>query len=372
MAKLKKTLPKEFVDMCFQLRHPWSVEDIEKCKNLLSGCEPDARQRGYYNEVALRNENIPVEIVEWLFERGADVNAPYKYGTPLYGHAGRGNLEICRFLITHGADVEAEDDANKTPLYAAADRGHLEIVKLLLENGADPNHHCSRAEECVTPLLYMLRRMNPGEERKSDVAEILVKAQGGKENISAEEWKKAQEYIRDAGEKFEFEKSGWTEEYRQLGETKMRKLYNLFEVEPPVPIIKHNGVSPITVDSSLTIAETHDALWEYLVPPSGRCDTVQGEVIRISGRIGDEVYRNGGINWDSEYRKMLTALVEYFCQGRSLENADLEIIQKVSKRINKCKACGCEEDVGILKAMAVKWVSLNSNPIPLGGVNYNR
>ncbi len=39
-------------------------------------------------------------------------------------------------------------------------------------------------------------------------------------------------------------------------------------------------------------------LWDQLVPDSGQCQTLQGEVIPIAGRVGYEVYDNGGINWD--------------------------------------------------------------------------
>lgn len=34
-------------------------------------------------------------------------------------------------------------------------------------------------------------------------------------------------------------------------------------------------------------------------------------MIRIAGRISDELLRNGGLNWDEDYRKMLAAFQEY-------------------------------------------------------------
>lgn len=372
MAKLKKTLPKEFADLCYNTPHPWPSEAIEKCKEMLSSCEPDARFRGYYNETALHNCNIPLEIVKWLVERGADVNAPYTYGTPLYKHAGRGNLDICEYLISQGAEIEALDYAGKTPLFAAADKGCVDIVELLLANGADPNYHCTRVESCETPLLYMLSRMNPGADGKADIAKILLNAQGGSDKIPSEDWEKAQKYVRDKGEKFEFAKSGWDEEQREKGESAMKIYYDLFEVEPPKSIVKHDGISPIIVDTSLPIEELHDSLWEYLVPPRGRCETIQGEVIRITGRIGDEVYRNGGINWDKNYRMMLSSLEEFLSHETSLGKDDLDSVKEASLNINNCKACGCEKDVAILQKMAVKWVSLNSTPIQLEEVPYNR
>ena len=46
MAKLKKTLPKEFLDMCNTHSNVWTSEEIDECKQLLSGSEPDATPRG--------------------------------------------------------------------------------------------------------------------------------------------------------------------------------------------------------------------------------------------------------------------------------------------------------------------------------------
>jgi len=43
--------------------------------------------------------------------------------------------------------------------------------------------------------------------------------------------------------------------------------------------------------------ERHKALWELLVPSSGAGATVQCEAIRVTGRISDEMFRNGGANW---------------------------------------------------------------------------
>ena len=218
----------------------------------------------------------------------------------------------------------------------------------------------------------MLSRMNPGVKDKAEIAELLLKVQGGKDKIQADDWKKIQGYIRLKAEKFEFAKSGMTDEYRQSGETEIQSLCKLFEVDPPKPIVKHDGVSPIIVDRTMNIGQIHDALWEYLVPPKGKCDTVQGEVIRITGRIGDEVYRNGGINWDGEYRKMLDALKEYFEMGSPLAGADMDRLKEATVMINKSKACGCESDVGVIQELAVKWVSENSDPIRLGSVSYDR
>jgi hypothetical protein len=42
-------------------------------------------------------------------------------------------------------------------------------------------------------------------------------------------------------------------------------------------------------------------LWGELVPPFGQAKTVQGELIRAIGRLSDEAYRNGNINFDKDH-----------------------------------------------------------------------
>ena len=61
----------------------------------------------------------------------------------------------------------------------------------------------------------------------------------------------------------------------------------------------------------------------FLIPSSGAAKTVQGEVIRIPGRVRDELDRNGGANWDRDYRKMLQALPQYLSLGSSLSEQEL-------------------------------------------------
>lgn len=51
----------------------------------------------------------------------------------------KGRLEVCKFLIDSGADINVQDNEGRTPSHWACSRNHLDQIKSLMENGADVN-----------------------------------------------------------------------------------------------------------------------------------------------------------------------------------------------------------------------------------------
>lgn len=374
MAKLRMTLPKEFIEFYYTRPYKWAEQDISQCKKFLELCDPNARQRGGYKQTAL-HLYVPFEIAKWLVDRGADVNAANTYGTPLFTHAGVGDYDICKLLLEHGADVKVENYAGQTALFYAANDGHYDVVQLLLEHGTDPCHHTYSFADRLTPLLSMLRGIDcVPEKKKAITAELLVNAQQEQGGIPDAEWKQAQKIIAGIGHNYSLRRDDLEEEYRRECDcdAAMEQFYTLFDVTPAAPVMKHNGTMPIVADENLPVDKQHHAFWEFLVPASGKCATLQGEVIRITGRVANESKGNAGVNWDAEYRKMLKALLEFFKQGDPLNEKDMEVVQQAVFSINSCKACGCWEETDKLKELAVKWVKQNPTPISLNNVNYRR
>ena len=70
---------------------------------------------------------------------GANINARGNSGVPLFLAAGEGKLEVVRYLLDEGADVNAHENLGNTALAEAAYYGHLTVVKELLLRGADIN-----------------------------------------------------------------------------------------------------------------------------------------------------------------------------------------------------------------------------------------
>jgi len=50
--------------------------------------------------------------------------------------------------------------------------------------------------------------------------------------------------------------------------------------------------------------QEHRRLWETMVPPRDQATTLQGELVRIAGKLTDQAYRNGNCNWDDAHVRM--------------------------------------------------------------------
>jgi len=78
-------------------------------------------------------------LVTSLLDKGADVNAKFRYGaTALFKAAERGNVEVVKLLLARGADVTVKDTFYQaTAMTWALQNEHIEVVKALLEKQPD-------------------------------------------------------------------------------------------------------------------------------------------------------------------------------------------------------------------------------------------
>lgn len=80
-----------------------------------------------------------VAAVKTLLDKGADVNAKFRYGTTaLFKAAERGHLEVVKLLLERGAEVNVKDTFyGATAMTWALGNKHLEVVRALLEKSAE-------------------------------------------------------------------------------------------------------------------------------------------------------------------------------------------------------------------------------------------
>lgn len=351
MGKKKKTLPKNFTELI-------EAGDISRLKEVFTQCEWDARG-GYSKTTALSFYKIPDELVCWLVEQGADINAQDNYKrTPLHSQAKSwcGNV---RLFLELGADIEAVDYQNETPLHAAASAFKPQAVQELVAHGANVN---AENDMKYTPLAKALACCrNADIMHMAELAQILLDA-GTPITLNMIE-----SVIR-IGKDFEFYKENFNKEFLDQTVYALLRLYEQFDVTPVVKRHIHDGISPITVTATNWTAQ-HEELWNFLIPAQGYAKTIQGEVIRITGRVSHEILDNGGINWDSDYRKMLDALIQYFRTGMPLATSTLQEAITLAKRIRNGNG---NDEPARLCELAVYWVLANPNPIFLKQPDYKR
>lgn len=100
-----------------------------------------------------------------LLDKGADVNAKFRYGTTaLFKAAERGHLEVVKILLARGVDVTVKDSFyGATAMTWALDNGHVDVVRELLE----------KQPASVSDVL-----MNGVSEEKPELVKIAL-AKGG-------------------------------------------------------------------------------------------------------------------------------------------------------------------------------------------------
>lgn len=346
----RKTLPSDFSTKCGQC-------SLDELIQIFDHCALDATH-GFDNQTALHLTCCPDELVRWLVEQGADINAPDSRGnTPLHERARTKTGTQIPLLVSLGADVERANRDGMRPLHLAVRRPNLDLapdtVRSLIEHGADVNGG-SR-----TPLEAGLScTQNIDLADMAPIAQLFLDA-------GAAITPAMRATVERLGKSFEISRPNFNPDYLESQSAGLTALYELFDVVPVPPVPKrrrYDGHSPIRVTAG-TPQEQYDALFDLLVPDSGPAASVQGEVIRLMGRLDHEIAGNGSINWDNDYRAMADALPVHLASGTALSAAELDEVEEFIVEFRE--GDGDKPDLDRLAELTVRWVRANPQPVPL-------
>ena len=348
MAKLRKTLPKDFEQLV-------EANDFAALTAALERCEVDARTADFAKRTALHHK-CSAKLTRWLVERGANIDAEDTWGNvPLHSRITYGgDIDV---LLELGADLEHQSRSIGRPLHNAADAGtRIEAAIKLLDAGALVD---GLSKDGETPLESALARA-------SNVALIaivkmarLLLARGAQIRPGMAK------SVRRIGEEFEFYRPNFNKESVGEYSTALDELYAIFDVTPVPRRVMHDG-GRITVTATTWQAQ-HEELWNLLIPSTGAAATVQGEVVRIAGQINDELGRNGGGNWDKDHRAMANAYLKHIATGKALSASDQQAAAAVVQALPDLAS-----EFGELARLGVKWVLANPESVKLAKPSYKR
>lgn len=148
-------MPKELVDykiqkMKYKAKQEYSSALRDKFLSKI-GYSDDIQAQEFVKSAALGN----IEQCKLMIEEGINVNVNTSNGTALIAATQNEDIDLCKFLLEHGANLCVYDISKKTPLMYAAISGNIEICKLFMSY--KPTIDIS-VEHIVGPIGYTLRQ----------------------------------------------------------------------------------------------------------------------------------------------------------------------------------------------------------------------
>jgi ankyrin repeat protein len=108
-----------------------------------------------------------LDMVKFFVENGCDINLKNKSGfTPLHIACENGNKPIVSYLLQKNANMYIEDNNERIPIFIAIVNKHCHIVKSFLENRYNINYLSSNEITCTHVSIYSCN---------FNIAELLIK-----------------------------------------------------------------------------------------------------------------------------------------------------------------------------------------------------
>lgn len=269
----------------------------------------------------------------------------------------RARLDQIPVLIERGADINERNASGKTPLFEVVKSFSAVDVERMILWGADP---CVTASSRnlgeVTLVEYLLDNSNfVDTPRALAVIRLLLsfRAPVGERVVWMLQSKDR--------ERYRFSTHGLplniTRAEFDVAAASLRELCALFGVEQreAKPALKVG--ERLDLDSSVPPLCQYGDLWDQLVPDSGQCETLQGEVIRIVGRISYEVCGEGQEKRGRSLRVLLNEYIRLVSFLKSLPSDDLSRAKAAVVSLMRRNAD--MKSVYEIAELAVEWVRLN-------------
>jgi len=204
-------------------------------------------------------EKIALEILKLLFEAGAKFSE--KDSIILHCAAEKGNTTLLEFLISKGADPNAEDGEGNSPLSLAIENEHPEIVEVLLRHGARP-----MAESEITQIRFVSAARKGNilnmSELLSKGGQINGKTRSGKTALVA-----AATAQQEGSVKWLLTQGADANLYAREGSLEAPPLWHavlcnrsLFEFSIPLLLLRHGALAS-AADPYLKLTPLHIAAW---------------------------------------------------------------------------------------------------------------
>ncbi|XP_074598395.1 protein fem-1 homolog A-like [Brevipalpus obovatus] len=121
---------------------------IRKIEYLVDICGADIEQRGVYE---------------------CDEDKSFHFVTPLWCAAVSGKLDVLKFLVERGADIDSVSDKGSTPVRSACYMNHVAVVSYLIDLGADISRPNYSGGTCLINAIQSLKLCQLLLENGADV-----------------------------------------------------------------------------------------------------------------------------------------------------------------------------------------------------------
>ena len=358
---MRKTLPNDIKEIL-------ASGDVGAVAEAVKNCEIGAYLRSEYGKPKLLHFVCSQEIAEFLVARGEDINCRNERGqTPIHCRVKQHRPDLIPGLLALGGDINARDNTDQTPLFGAVERLAAPEVEQLIQWGADPTLDAhSKIYGDYTLTKYALSWYNLFDSPRILRIFKVLRAHGA--HPSGEEYKALQAMDKDRCSIIAHNPEDASNPRFQEAAEALRQLCEMFGVAQQIARPAPSVGEKLELDSSKSWKKLSNELWDLLVPLDNQAETLQGEAIRIAGKVAYEVYDNGGINWEPTFNELLKQFLEIISSEVPLSADELV---RAKQAVGDLRGGKSTEASDVLREAAVHWVLANpvlrANTLPFLG-----